>query len=94
MSCHSNFDIRFPPSQTSVGVNFAVRGASSSASDIGRIFQLFYSVSHLAALDVVVQIVAEHVQQVDGVVPRRLAGVPREQHCRRNTTYITHSRIN
>ena len=34
----------------------------------------------LAALEVVVQVVSEQVDQVDGVVPGVGAGVPREQH--------------
>lgn len=38
--------------------------------------------SHLRALDVVVQIVPERVDQVDGVVPSTGIGVAREQHCR------------
>ena len=34
----------------------------------------------LAALEMVVQVVSEQVDQVDGVVPSVGAGVPREQH--------------
>ena len=37
--------------------------------------------SHLRALDVVVQIVPERVDQVDGVVSSIGIGVAREQHC-------------
>lgn len=37
--------------------------------------------SHLRALDVVVQIVPERVDQVDGVVSSTGIGVAREQHC-------------
>lgn len=36
---------------------------------------------HLRALDVVVQIVPERVDQVDGVVSSTGVGVAREQHC-------------
>lgn len=48
---------------------------------------------HLGALDVVVQVVAEHVQQVDGVVARRRARVPREQHKCDVADVVTHSGV-
>lgn len=46
---------------------------------------------HLGALDVVVQVVAEHVQQVDRVVAGRRARVPREQHCNTHTRLERHT---
>lgn len=38
------------------------------------------ALTHLRALDVVVQVVPERVDQVDGIVPSTGIGVAREQH--------------
>ena len=47
----------------------------------------------LAALDVVVQVVPEQVDQVDGVLPRRRRCVPGEEHERHVPDVVTHCRV-